>query len=367
MKAPKLIYFCLLVAACLSMRLSAQQENLVPNPSFEEFSGVPLGWFYNGSQFTRLVKYWYSPSLASPDAFGPEIIVPSHWKKKGFGLQKAFDGSSMVGITVYGCADGKPHCREYIQVQLNESLVIGQKYEISYWLAHLDKSLFIDKIGALFSTDVVKQDDDHLIDLEPQIISKNVLKPIGQQWHKIQAEFTADSAYNYITIGNFYDDEENKVKRENAQYEFAYYYIDMIAFHKVPPYIAQAVPDDDLSRQSLEVGKLIQLKNIYFDLDKSDLLPRSFVELNKLKHILDSNPGMHIEIHGHTDIQGESGYNKELSLERSKSVTDYLLSQGIQPTRIDYKGYGSEMPIADNADESGRKLNRRVEILITRM
>jgi outer membrane protein OmpA-like peptidoglycan-associated protein len=348
-----------------ALRTNAQQANLVPNHGFEEFSGVPLGWFYNGSQFTRLVKYWNSPTLASPDAFGPGIIVPSHWKKKGFGKMQAQEGKAMAGLTVYGCADGKPHCREYIQIQLNESLVKGQKYEVSYHLGHLDKSLLVDKIGVYFTIDPLKQDDDKVVEAVPQVYCNNVVKPESGKWRKINKEFTAEEEFNYLTMGNFFADDMNSVDREGAIYEFAYYYIDNIELRKVPPFLKQEVPEDDLTRQDLEVGKKIQLQNIYFDLDKSELLPRSFVELNKLKGILETNPQMTIEVHGHTDIQGESDYNLELSVQRSKAVTDYLANVGIATERIDFKGYGSNMPIANNADESGRQLNRRVEILIT--
>ncbi|GLR19001.1 OmpA family protein [Portibacter lacus] len=363
MKTAKLILL-LLVFIC-AKDLSAQQQNLVPNAGFEEYSGIPLGWFYNGSQFTRLVKYWNSPTLASPDAFGPGIIVPKHWQKKGFGELHPFEGSSMIGMTVYGCSEGKPHCREYVQIQLTDHLVVGQKYELTYWLGHLDNSLRIDKIGALFTMDPIKQSDDNLIDQKPQVFTEHVIRPARGQWQKITNTFVPQEAYNYVILGNFFADEDNLVVRDEAIYEFGYYYMDSVSLRKIPPFVKQEIPEDDLTRETLEVGKRIQLKNIYFDLDKSDLLPRSFIELNKLKTILQMNPKMTIEVHGHTDTQGESDYNVDLSIQRSKAVTEYLIKSGIEPSRIDFKGYGSNMPIANNADESGRKMNRRVEILIT--
>ena len=61
------------------------QENIIPNHSFELYTEKPKGWFYNGGHFTSLVKYWNSPTPASPDAYGPGIIVPKNWKEKGFG------------------------------------------------------------------------------------------------------------------------------------------------------------------------------------------------------------------------------------------------------------------------------------------
>ena len=358
----------LLLVLCfglLSSNASAQISNLIPNHSFEEFSGVPLGWFYNGNQFSKLVKYWYSPTLASPDVFGPDIIVPKHWQKKGFGNQSPKDGKVMAGITVFGCADGKPHCREYLQIQLNESLVVGQNYELTFSIAHLESTVKINKIGALLSMEALKQNDDGVIKKKPQFYSKEVFRHDSKEWLLVRNSFVADSAFNYITIGNFFEDQETKNDRSKSKFEFAYYYIDDVQLIKVPPIIIEEIAEDDLLRQPLEVGKTIQLKNIYFDTDKSDLLPRSFVELNKLRSILNENNTMRIEIHGHTDIQGESGYNKDLSLQRAEAVTQYLINSGIASGRIEFRGFGSELPIADNSDENGRKQNRRVEILIT--
>ena len=344
-----------------------QEKNLISNHSFEEYSGSPVGWFYNGSQFTRLIKYWYSPTKASPDAFGPDIIVPSHWRKKGFGKIKAFHGSTMIGLTTYGCEEGKPHCREYVQIQLNESLVKGQKYIFHYWVAHLDSSLYIDKIGTLFTVEPVRIDDDRVLNYPAQLISNYIIKPARSQWHKIEYEFVADSSYNYLTLGNFFPDYKNKIDRSQAKYEYAYYYFDALELKKVPPIIPIEIPDDDLSKQKFKVGKKIVLKHIYFDLDKSELLPRSFIELDKLIKILVDHPGMFIEVHGHTDIQGEYDYNIELSHDRAHSVRKYLLENGISENRILSKGFGYKKPVADNRLKKGRQLNRRVEILITKM
>ena len=133
----------------ISTSLNAQynidlEENIVPNPSFETYSGIPIGWFYNGKHFTSLMQYWDAATTASPDVFGRNINVPEYWKKHGFGDIKPYHGECMVGITAYGCTDGKPHCREYIQVRLIEPMVKGQKYLVEFESAHLPKSYQIN-------------------------------------------------------------------------------------------------------------------------------------------------------------------------------------------------------------------------------
>jgi len=123
------------------------QENIIPNPSFEKYASTPIGWFYKGKHFTSVMKYWNAPTGASPDIFGPKVRVPAQWAEKGFGEQGAHSGVSMSGITAYGCENGKPHCREYIQIQLKEPLVPGQQYYAEFWVSHLPRSLRINNLG----------------------------------------------------------------------------------------------------------------------------------------------------------------------------------------------------------------------------
>jgi len=115
----------------------------------------------------------------------------------------------------------------------------------------------------------------------------------------------------------------------------------------------------------LGVGKVIILHNVYFDFDKAVLRPESKAELNNLIRQMNENPGMKIEIQGHTDSKGSDEYNIRLSRARAKAVLDYLVLQGnISPDRLTAVGYGESMPIASNDLDEGRQLNRRVEFRI---
>jgi outer membrane protein OmpA-like peptidoglycan-associated protein len=133
---------------------------------------------------------------------------------------------------------------------------------------------------------------------------------------------------------------------------------------KSPPYLPVPVKPDDLTRQTLEPGKTIQLKNIYFEFDRDELMPRSFVELNKLLKILKDHPKMVVEIGGHTDNFGEDVYNLDLSSRRAKAVVAFLVQNKIAATRLKFKGFGEGKPIASNETDEGRAQNRRVEFLI---
>lgn len=114
----------------------------------------------------------------------------------------------------------------------------------------------------------------------------------------------------------------------------------------------------------LEVGQTIRINNIFFEFNESKLKQESFEELNLLVRILESNPGISIELGGHTDSKGSDEYNLKLSTDRAASVRTYLSEQGIPAERLVSKGYGESKPVATNDTEEGQALNRRVEFTI---
>ncbi len=120
----------------------------------------------------------------------------------------------------------------------------------------------------------------------------------------------------------------------------------------------------DLFLVPIEVGQSIRLNNVFFDFNKYELKPESFSELDRLVDFLKQNLNMEIELGGHTDNVGNEDYNNKLSQQRTESVVNYLVSKGIQKSRLQAKGYGKSKPIATNDTEEGRSINRRVEFTI---
>lgn len=115
----------------------------------------------------------------------------------------------------------------------------------------------------------------------------------------------------------------------------------------------------------------VVLANVFFDLNKSNLRPESFIELNKLRDLLIKNPSLIIEIGGHTDTRGDATENQQLSEGRANAVKTYLIEQGIEATRLTAKGYGESQPkISDDqiaslkssiSQEKAHQQNRRTE------
>jgi outer membrane protein OmpA-like peptidoglycan-associated protein len=133
----------------------------------------------------------------------------------------------------------------------------------------------------------------------------------------------------------------------------------------VPQFADYQEIDMHIILQKAEVGKKATLKNVFFDVGKADLKHESVAELEKIKELLLANAQLKVQINGHTDNSGNAATNKVLSLKRAESVVNYLVSQGIDPTKLSAKGFGSERPLVSNDDETeGREINRRTEIEI---
>jgi len=339
------------------VQVRGQLPNIIPNPGFEKISGVPEKWFYTGKDFDLVFEDWKSPTAASPDVYHEQIHVPAYWKERGFDDISPFRGKSKIGITMYGCNQGKLHCREYITVTLLDSLVIGQEYYLSMWVAPMLKGIQIDEMQVAFDIKPTTAIDDRLLELKPFY---NLPMKLQKDWQRIEIRFFAETEATCLTIGNFKNDLSTHVIKSTTDLTqaFAYYYIDELSMFKIPPILHREVitPYDSGTLAAQEV----LLKDIYFDFDQIKLLPNSYLELNKLLKLLTEMPKMRINLTGHTDRIGTYEYNIRLSKRRAQAVADFLARHYIDPSRINVRGMGFERPVATNENEQGRKQNRRV-------
>jgi len=106
-------------------------------------------------------------------------------------------------------------------------------------------------------------------------------------------------------------------------------------------------------------------QQIQFDFNKATIKPVSFPILDAVKEVLAGNPKIMIEVQGHTDNVGQVDYNKRLSQQRADAVRAYLVSHGIEASRLVAKGYGMSQPLLPNTTEGNRALNRRVQFIRT--
>ena len=112
---------------------------------------------------------------------------------------------------------------------------------------------------------------------------------------------------------------------------------------------------------------IIRLYGINFPSGKSTILPESFGLLSKVQKAIRDFPDRKITIEGHTDSMGDDTYNMQLSLDRAKAVTAYLIANmGIGEDRITAAGYGESRPIASNDTKEGRQQNRRIDVVLVK-
>ena len=117
----------------------------------------------------------------------------------------------------------------------------------------------------------------------------------------------------------------------------------------------------------IKVGENVVLKNIFFKTNEFALLHESLIEIENLAQLLIKNPTLNIEIQGHTDNVGNDILNEKLSLNRAKSVFEYLTSHKIDSGRLTFKGYGKQRPIVSNDSEQNRQQNRRTSFVVTKI
>jgi len=220
LKMSSKIYFSFLL---LSVCFSFGQVNLVPNPSFEDTIMCP----------STLDQINYStgwlPFTHSPDYFNTcSSIGACNAPYTPVGFQLPYHGGAFAG-TITCASYAFPNLREFIGIQLLQSLNIGQKYFVTFQasLAAPPRNCWSNKIGAKFTTYnyTAAEGDMALITNSAQIYTDSLLKDTGN-WVEIQGSFIADSAYQYVLLGNFFDDSTTDTL--NCWGSMTYVFIDMV-------------------------------------------------------------------------------------------------------------------------------------------
>lgn len=341
-------------------------QNLVPNPSFEEFVNCPkqLGNFHED------VIAWKAPTMGSTDYFNNCSTVMG--TPKNFNGEQAADfGQAYAGLYLYAPDD----YREYMHVELEEPLKEGVPYEISFFVSLAERSDFaIKDFGVLFSSLPIQvesrrvlskmhlyrqtQNKYHFLEIKYSEFYKD-----KKDWVKVQTAFVAKGTERYVTFGNFRNNVKtrNLMTRRNAK-QGAYYYLDKVALFTPP---SEGLPE--AAAKDLPLDQTMVFEHVHFPFDVYALQEKAKSEILSLFRYLESDGELRVTISGHTDDRGTIAYNKRLSEYRCKAVVDYLIGLGLEPERLDWEAFGGAKPIADNSSESGRQKNRRVEFTIRRI
>lgn len=357
---------CFLLTGILS------SQNVVKNPSFEEYVNCPkhLG------NFDADVVGWSTPTEGSTDYFNgcsTAMGTPKNFN----GTQPADFGKGYAGLYLYAPDD----YREYLQAELSEPLVKGEKYQVSFYVSLAERSDFaIKEFGVLFSKDKMKVPGKKPLSKKKMYQQKgndyNFME-IGysnfysdtQDWILVHSQFTAKGTERYLTMGNFKNNTRTRMfkTKRNAK-QGAYYYVDLVLVESLSK-IETAKNDLVSSKSSKETFTLDKkhiFKNLLFDFDKFEVQEESKKEMLALYNHINADTTLHIRILGHTDSVGSEAYNRKLSSRRAQAVANYLNKLGLSEDRIIWKGHGGKNPITTNDNESGRRQNRRVEFVISK-
>jgi outer membrane protein OmpA-like peptidoglycan-associated protein len=106
-------------------------------------------------------------------------------------------------------------------------------------------------------------------------------------------------------------------------------------------------------------------ERLLFATNSATLQPGSSEELANIGAILKAYPNVHVKIGGYTDSTGDADANMLLSQRRADTVREQLIGTGISPDRLEAKGYGDHHPVANNATDAGRQMNRHAALLVT--
>ena len=145
-------------------------------------------------------------------------------------------------------------------------------------------------------------------------------------------------------------------------------------FHSENIFIAEKSAYSEIEKpielSMIRVGGIVVLNNLFFKYNEKVIIKESEVELERLYNLMNSQPGLIVEIAGHTDSKGNPEYNLTLSQSRAQEVVDAIVKKGISKDRLIAKGYGETMPVANNLDNDGKEdpvsmaKNRRVELKV---
>ncbi|UTW67198.1 OmpA family protein [bacterium SCSIO 12643] len=376
----RILKFGSVVAAVMMVSFGYAQNNLVPNGSFEQTEKK----IKNGEGEIALATPWISPSLENQaDLYGTG-------NKKGYGIptndrgyMDVDAGVNYAGFRAFSSRDKLP--RTHLQVKLTKALIAGKKYCVKFNIVLSKTSKYAsNNIGMYISEKKPKQKDIETYSIKPQIRNAaNKVYEDQHSWQTVCGVFIAQGNERYITIGNFVatgdmvDKKDFMKKRKlkefpQLQKEEAYYYIDDVSVINLEELDVCACDDaDDGGNQmkvvyssstsdgmEMDAGAQVELKTVFFN--KNSTSPSSAAVVREVIDLMKANPGLKIEIIGHMDKVEHKDNLKDLSEERAKAIYDYLVKNGIDASRLSYKGMKSSEPLDDSGTQASLAKNRRV-------
>ncbi|MEM9648483.1 MAG: OmpA family protein [Bacteroidota bacterium] len=334
-------------------------QNLVHNGGFEDFVECPIKM----SNLNRDTEYWSAPTLGTTDYFNEcsktKLGIPMNFK----GKQEAYEGNAYAGLYLFAPKD----YREYIQVELMETLKKGHRYRLSLSLSLSEKSDgAVMDMGAVFSQKPLsihtkrQLSNAVLASARSKTTHAKQFSATGfyddkKEWIRVSLDIVAKGFETNLVLGNFksnggthYLDFGNKTTSGEG---YSYYYLDDVSLVYLGP--------------DYQPNQSYVLNHVNFDFDRFELEPKAKQSLRDVYSYLKKNPNLKVTISGHTDDLGSEEYNDVLSTQRANTVARYLIKLGLGKNRISSAGHGNKIPLDSAITDKARRKNRRVEFVMT--
>lgn len=348
----------------IGFSIQTSGQNLIPNFSFEQKKLCPDDRYFGKTVWP--VTDWFNVNDGTPDYYhrcsDGKVSIPNNWA----GEAQPVHGNAYMGLYLWGKSD----YREYIGIELKDSLVADARYFFEGYYQIASFSHYVTGNIGIAITHLPRYGFlAQQMDFDPQIhIQKeDPLEGNVFGWEKITGSFIAKGGEKYLSVGNF-DKSENTSRTEilvNAQKEIelqnrSYAFIDHFRLWKE----GTEVPADSSFKEP-EPEKLV-LSDINFEFDKYQLKDTARIVLEPLINYLKNQPkdSYVLLISGYTDDLGSPEYNLRLSRNRAKAVASHLYQEGIPLNLLKVFGKGEILPLVPNDSEENRQKNRRVEIVI---
>jgi hypothetical protein len=227
-KTLKRLVFCFGLCIIQGAHFRIEAQEMIPNGSFEIQDSCPnfFGMIGNASPWFQPCTMGSSTDLFSSCTSNPDISTPLNFD----GYQVPQHGVSYAGFQAY--SGFTTDQREYIEVELNNSLIAGQEYRFRGFFSSSNEAMYsVNRIGIVFSVDSIQTTAFNVIDSIPEIFL-DTLFVINDtaNWILLETMYTATGGERFITIGNFFTDAATMVSVSNASgYGWAYYYLDSIS------------------------------------------------------------------------------------------------------------------------------------------
>ncbi len=382
-----LIPTCALAALLLPIegQIQAQDDNLVPNGSFETGDVKRLK---NYGQLEEITTDWFSYTDAPLDLFSTDVksekvLVPGNV----YGYEDPSDGNRYAGFRAH--TKSPKLARTYFQVRLAETLEANQMYCVSFDISLSDLSKYaVNGIGAYFSDRKETQPNLGIVARDPQVKHRSdKVMQLMEGWETVCGTYLGTGNEEYMTIGGFNgsrDIEEVKVKKPRSmmgtQQLQAYYYLDNVSLVPIDAksqcncskssstapdlvYGGAPVPSDLSDRDA--IARL----SVYYAFVKRTFTEDGKAALDRLAGILKAHSDWTVEVLGHCDNDevAEGKINPRFAdtgRKRAEQVKRYLTSQGVGEAQLTVKGVENNDPASTKDSELARAKNRRVTFRI---